>query len=303
MTVSAIAGPLVIFGESGYSNDYNPDRGTSLFDRGHGLLDSRVAYNYKPGQPSNPYTWGHSTTSEICVLNQVPSTISATNLATAQVPVAATALTLTAGTGITGSTSITNALTGATVTGLFAIDGATTTVAMGQGPTGAGGGLKLWNPKSMIARNVRITSVGNDSAATFLVSGYDVYGFPMSELITGANATVASGAKAFKYIASITPAGTLSGANVTVGTGDVIGLPIRADFFGEVRIVYNNAAVTASTGFTAAVTSAATTTTGDVRGTYALQSASDNAKRLHVFVTPDPTNLQSTSGIYGVTQA
>lgn len=302
MTVSASSGPLVIFGEAGYN--YNPDRGTSLFDRGIGYADPRTPFCYNPGQAADHPTYGWLGTDSIAIINQVPSTLSATNIAALQVPVAGTALTLTAGTGVTGSTSITSASTGATVTGLFALDGAMGAVACGQGGAGAGGSIRLWNPKTALSRNVRITSVGNDSGATFLVSGYDIYGYPMSQLVTGANAGVAATTKAFKYISSIMPAGTLSGSNVSVGTGDVIGLPLRADFFGDVHIVYNDAVVTAVTGFTAAVTTdPATTTTGDVRGTYALQTASNATRRLQVFLRPDPTNMQSTTGMFGVTQA
>lgn len=305
MAISASSGPLVVFGEGLPSSyDYNPDRGSSLFDRGVAYADPRGPFQYYPGQKADSPTYGWLGTDAIQVINQVPSQLSATNIALAQVPVVGTALTLTAGTGVTGSTSITSASTGQTVSSLFALDGAQAPVVCGQGGAGTGGSIRLWNPKTALSRNVRITSAGNDSTATFLVSGYDVYGYPMSERITGANAGVASGAKAFKYIASIVPAGTVSGSNVSVGTGDVIGLPLRADFFGDVSIVYNNAVVTASTGFTAAVlTDPATTTTGDVRGTYALQTASDGSRRLQVVLRPDPTNIQSTTGMFGVTQA
>jgi hypothetical protein len=164
----------------------------------------------------------------------------------------------------------------------------------------------IWDPTKSIARNVRITSGGNDTGITFLVVGYDLYGYPMSEAITGANAGVASGAKAFKYIASITPSGAVA-TTASAGTGDVIGLPLRADFVGQVMINYNNAWVTASTGFTAAVTTTASTTTGDVRGTYALQSASDASKRLMVYITPtvaaiSGANTNLVTGLFGVAQ-
>jgi hypothetical protein len=145
---------------------------------------------------------------------------------------------------------------------------------------------------------------GNDTGATFLVSGYDLYGYPMSELITGANAGVASGTKAFKYIASIVPAGTINSTTVSVGTGDVIGLPLRADYFGEIAINYpDGTVVTATTGFVAAVTTAATTTTGDTRGTYALQTASNNSRRLIIKAWPSVANISSSTGLFGVTQA
>jgi hypothetical protein len=96
----------------------------------------------------------------------------------------------------------------------------------------------------------------------------------------------------------------LSGSNVTVGTGDVFGFPLRADFVHEVSIYWNSAAITASTGFVAAVTtSPATATTGDVRGTYAVQSSSDATKRLAILIRPSVANISSTAGLLGVTQA
>lgn len=299
MTISPFNGPVVSFGAAPYGTDSNPDRGPSCFDQGTALLDPRTIFTYLPGISDTRKYYGHMT-SGLLVINQVPSALSATNIAAAAVPVAGTAMTLvsSSGSGITVSTSITNASTGLTVTGLLAID-----TAMAAKTYGSAAQTSLWDPAKAISRNIRITSVGNDSGATFTVSGYDLYGYPLTETITGANAGIASGIKAFKYIASVTPAGTLSGSNASVGTGDVIGLPIRADYFGEVRIVYNDAAITASTGFTAAVTTdPATATTGDVRGTYALQTASNGSRRLHVYIHPSAGNIDSTTGLYGVSQ-
>ena len=57
-----------------------------------------------------------------------------------------------------------------------------------------------------------------------------------------------------------------------MGTTDVIGLPLRSDYVSETDISMASTWITASTGFTAAVTtSPATATTGDVRGTYTLR--------------------------------
>lgn len=296
MTISAIAGPLVVFGQQ--DGDYNLDRSPSLFDQATALLDPRAAYTYITGSVNQAS--GFYMAPEIQTINVVPSQLAANNIAASQVPVAGTALTLVAatGAGVTVGVSINRADTGVAVTSLRALDGAASRVSMGQS-----GAVGIWDPTTLLARNVRITSVGVDTGATFTIAGYDIYGYPMTETITGASATVASGKKAFKYIASVTPAGTLSGSAVTVGTGDVIGLPLRADYFGDIVVVYNNAAVTASTGFLAAVTtSPATATTGDVRGTYALQSASDGSKRLQIYQSPQLSNITSSTGLFGVTQ-
>lgn len=291
------AGPFVISGTDGSGTESNPTPGPSLFRHGVGLFDPRFNPNYGGDISAKNYGWFGNT--RIPVLNAVPSAITTANYAALQVPVAGTPLTLVSvtGAGITAGVSIANALTGNLVTGLLAVDGAMGTLNLGDYPA-----ISMYDPAKALARNVRITSAADDTLATFLVSGYDIYGFPMSELITGVNNAAASGKKAFKYVASVTPAGTLSGSNVSVGTGDVYGFPLRVDFWGNVEIFWNSALITATTGFVAAVTTdPATTTTGDTRGTYAVQSASDATKRLQVFVTPMPATLSNT-GLFGIQQ-
>ena len=301
MSISAFSGPVISFGQAPFA-DYNPELGPSLFYAGAGLLDPRPFYTYEPGQASGNVVAGFLGITRILTVNQVPSTLSATNIALAQAPTAGTALTLTAGTGVTGSVTITSASTNSQVTGLLALDGAA-----GRVSYGSVGTIQLWDPTKALSRNVRITSVGNDSSATFTVKGYDIYGYPMTETITGANAGIASGAKAWKYIASITPAGTLSGSNVSVGTGDVYGFPIYSASLNpgadaDVSISWAGAAITSATGYTAGVTTTATATTGDVRGTYATQSASNNSNRLLVTQSPSLANISSVTGLFGVTQ-
>lgn len=296
MTVTALSGAVVSFpsGVNGEPAGQNPQAGPIYGQHGAALLDIRSQFTYQPGGAKAFYGFGAT---RCIAIDQVPSTISAVNIAASQTPAAA-ALTLVSSTaaGITVGQSITNATTGATVTGLLAIDSKAAAISYGTDGT-----VNVYDPNTMISRAVRITSGGNDSGITFTVRGYDVYGFPMTETITGANAGVATGAKAFKYIASITPSASVA-TTCSVGTADIYGFPIRADRFAYVDVVWNNGAITANTGFVAAVTSTATATTGDVRGTYAVQSASDNTKRLQVFITLDPTNIKTSSGTYGVTQ-
>ena len=299
MTISAFQGPVGTFGQGTYS-DYNPEAGPSFFYSGAGILDPRTPFTYQPGQDFGAPTYMFLGFTDIPLVDQAPSTISATNISAAAVPTAGTALTLVSSTGggITVGQSITNSATGTAVTGLLVIDSAPAGVAFGSANT-----VKIWDPTKAVARNVCITSVGDDHLATVLVSGYDQYWYPVSERITLSNATVASGKKAFKYIASIVPSGTLSGSNISVGTGDVYGLPLRADQWAYVSVFWNGALITSSTGFTVAdTTNPATTTTGDVRGTYAVQSASDGTKKLQVFLTPQVSNIGTIAGLFGITQ-
>lgn len=297
MSVSAWAGPLVAFGQSPTS-DYNPHGGPSLFLDGAGLLDPRVPFTYVPGmRPGKPF-YGFLGTTHIPVLD-VTATAGATSaLAAAQVPTAGTALTLVSSTSapITVGVSINRSDTGAAVSGLISIHGSASGTAFGQNNHP----VFIWDPTTLAARNVTITSVGDDRGGTFTVRGYDIYGYPMTETITGANTgATASGLKAFKYVASITPAGTLSGSNVTAGIGTAFGLPLRVDAYGYLYGTQSTSAITSGNTTVADTTSPATATTGDVRGTI----ASTGTTRIVVHVTPTVANVAAgATGLFGVTQ-
>ncbi len=308
MTTTALSSPLATVLEnplgsqgSGSANQ-NPGPGPCNWLHGDAILDPRYPFTYYRGNSELEKYYGWYSGTMVQLVNAVPSALAAANIAASQTPGSA-ALTLvsSSGSGITVGTSITRADTGATVTGLLAIDTAMAGVGFGQDAT-----VNMWDPTKAICRNVRITSGGNDTGITFLVVGYDLYGYPMSEAITGASGGVASGVKAFKYITSITPSGAVA-STASAGTGDVFGFPLRADYVGQTQINWNSTWVTASTGFTAAVTTTATTTTGDVRGTYNVQSASDGTKRLIMYVTPTVAamagaNTNLVTGLTGVAQ-
>ena len=148
-----------------------------------------------------------------------------------------------------------------------------------------------------VPRNVIVDAAGA-ATAVLTVTGTDVYGIPMSEAITLNGTTAVAGKKAFKTITSI--AASAAATDFFVGTGDVFGLPIRANSRNYVQTAWNGAFVTTGT-FAAADATAATTTTGDVRGTFAPADAADATKRLTawVFVLDDDTQ----TGLYGVAQA
>lgn len=80
-----------------------------------------------------------------------------------------------------------------------------------------------------VARQVLITSAGNDSGITFTVAGTDWAGSPISEVITGANIGTATGVLDFLTITSITTSGAVA-STVTIGTNGVAGSPwVRFD--------------------------------------------------------------------------
>lgn len=295
MAISAWTGPLVAFGGVSGS-DYNTQGGPSLSLSGWGLLDPRPFYTYSPGSRASKGVYGFQSSSYIPVLDWTTSAAVTTAYAAAQIPTAGTALTLVSSSSgqVTTGVTITDASTGQQVTGLIAIRGSASALAFGPNSYP----VNIWDPTTLVAHNVTITSVGDDSGATFTVRGYDIYGYPMTETITGVTPGTASGKKAFKYIASVTPAGTLSGSNVSVGYGLVTGLPIRTDASGY--IVYTNAGVIPTTipSFVAADATTPSATTGDVRGTIAPAATA----RVVVFSTPQLSNLGSITGLFGLTQ-
>lgn len=135
---------------------------------------------------------------------------------------------------------------------------------------------RVYNPREMLSRNIALQGVtALQSAYSCVVSGWDVWGAPMTEVISAA-VTVTSfvGKKAFKYLSSITCGTTLAGnQTVAYGIGDTIGLPIRADYWEEIYATWNGVGMANFSGFTAAVTTPATSTTGDIRGTLQLSTA------------------------------
>lgn len=144
------------------------------------------------------------------------------------------------------------------------------------------------------------------TARAFTVSGYDYYGQAMSEVITVAVAgTAVNGKKAFWQISGVTIAGSATAC--LVGTTEILGLPVRVTNVAYVGSVKSNSTLAQDAGtFVAADTATATTTTGDVRGTYAPATAADGICRTvmgillpAIAVGPNSTRV----GALGVTQA
>lgn len=138
-----------------------------------------------------------------------------------------------------------------------------------------------------VPRNVIVDSGGADTAV-LTITGTDVYGATMKESITLNGTTAVPGKKAFKTITSVTSSATIANG-AFVGTGDVFGLPVFLPGTAYVlKELEDGAAATAGT-LVAGVASAATATTGDVRGTYDPNSAADGAKVFDLLIAlPDP---------------
>ncbi len=224
------------------------------------------------GDPS-PMELGIGPLGRVYVFDVVPQTLQAANIAASQTPAAAGALTLTAGTSVKS---------------VVRTDGTTV--------------LQLDCPRAV---SIFLTTGG--TARAYTVAGYDYYGQPMSEVITTVAAATTAGKKAFYQITSVTGAGGGSVTAVTVGTTDVLGLPVRVTDGGYLCHVGWNGSFSVDTGtLAAAATATATTTTGDVRGTFIPSTATNGIKRLvlgimlpGIAVGPNATR----TGAFGVTQA
>jgi len=222
------------------------------------------------GDPA-PMDLGVGPLGRVYVWDCVPQTLQTANIAASQTASGSGAVTLTAGTSVK---TVTRA------------DGTTV--------------LQLNTPRALQINT-------STTARTITVSGYDYYGQPMTEAITVATAgTAKSGAKAFYQIASATING--SATAVTIGTTDILGLPVRCFDAGYVvKVGWNNTLAQDAGTFTPAdMTNPASSTTGDVRGTYKPSTASDGTKRLvmtialpGIAVGPNATRI----GALGVTQA
>ena len=237
-----------------------------------------TAHTNVPLDNPSPMDLGIGPLGRIYVWDIIPQAIVTNNIAATQTPAAAGSLTLTAGTSVK---SVTNA-SGVTV-------------------------LQLDCPRAVQLTTASGTIV---TSRNLTVSGYDYYGQAMSEVIaTGTTSSAVAnvaGKKAFFQISGITISGSLPVA-ITVGTTDVLGLPVRVFNVSYVASVKSNNTLAQDTGtFVAAATATATTTTGDVRGTYAPATASNGIVRTTmgillpaIAVGPNATRV----GALGVTQA
>lgn len=146
-----------------------------------------------------------------------------------------------------------------------------------------------------IPRNIVAAWTGT---AVITITGTDEYDEPMSE--ASASGTSLTGKKAFKTINNISVSGDVTA--LTVGTGDVLGLPLQLE--GEYDILALYADITEekiASVFVAADDSVATTTTGDIRGTVNPDTVLDGSVNFYCWMKVKGTNTKRE--LVGVTQA
>lgn len=236
-------------------------------------LGPAFAGNSAVSEGPSPMSVGVGPLGRVYIFDVVPLTLQAAGLAGSQNPASGGSFTLTAGTGVTTTVD-------ATGTTRYVLD---------------------------TPRAVTITAAGANTA-TYLVSGYDQYGQPMTELLAAPSTSTVVTDKAFKSVISITNANaTLATNGLTAGFNDKLGLPVRVTDAGYIIHVGWAAALADDAGtFVAAdTTSPATTTTNDVRGVYTPSSAADGSRRLVMAIAvpalgcgPNATRV----GAFGVTQ-
>jgi hypothetical protein len=273
--------------------EYNSDLAPSMFHGNTGVRDPR----YMPRIGQGPQTaggianqdcgWYDTGVGGIALIDAVPVAINTTLIVNAQNPTANTPLPLRTG-ALPGMTIVPvggfpmPVPVGATVpAGSIAIEGNSGYVGGGQS-----GAFAFFDPTKALSRCLQYVTTAGATAGTVTATGMDVYGVLIHETVTMNGSTPVIGNKAFKYVISVVPSYTDGTHPISVGTTDKYGMPmILSTFASAYSTVYYPAPtlITATTGYVAPFTGTSTATTGDVRGTYQLQAAANNANRLQVF--------------------
>jgi hypothetical protein len=129
-----------------------------------------------------------------------------------------------------------------------------------------------------VPRNVVAAWTGT---AVITITGKDEYGVITVE--RSASGTALIGKKAFKQIDSVSFSANVTAA--TVGFGDVLGLPFYLSVTAQQVLQERQDATVLTTGtFLAGVQTAATATTGDVRGTYDPVAVCDGTKAFSLLI-------------------
>lgn len=168
---------------------------------------------------------------------------------------------------------------------------ATTPLAVLNGALATAGLATIPTPRNVVAAWT--------GTAVLTISGTDYYGQPMTEV--SASGTSFTGKKGFSTVISASFSANVTAA--TVGTGVQIALPYRCDL-NEVLLTRVDGAVDAATVTVADVTSPATTTTGDVRGTLSFASAPNGTHSyvalIKIHDTMNDLGPDHKTGAYGV---
>ena len=135
---------------------------------------------------------------------------------------------------------------------------------------------------SATPRNVVAAWTGT---AVLTITGTDEFGVAMSE--ASGSGTSFTGKKAFKTVTNIAVSANVT--SLTVGNGQVLGLPYKLTDLADIIQCVFNGVIDATPGGVVAVTTTATTTTGDVRGSVAPATLDGSAIVIWMYVQATDT--------------
>jgi hypothetical protein len=317
MTITALSGPIIQFGITlsstsgdgigGQDYEHNSQRAPQVTDLGDSMMDPRSAYNYDPGSGVTAKTFAFF--NNVGQVDFVPATANASAFVTAATVTTGIvgAFTLAAASSANGTylTTIIAPETGKATGNLVAIDSTAAFLSLGSDAT-----VNLWNPGAGTGRTISITTSSSGDLGTWSVAGRDMYGYKVTEQIALSQGTTNSsgytikGKKAFKYVSSITNATTPTSTGVSIGFADTFGFPLTVPYTGQnagvqlLASAYSSAVVVALSSASVALASTVatqTSTTPDVRGTYASTTASNATLRVQMLVTPSASAIASIS--------
>ena len=310
MGITAISGPHVVYGvtqnSTGGVTEYNDQRAPSLFDLGAAFADPRAAYSYRPGGAVTSQVYGIY--NNRATVDSVVGTTLANSVVASQAPVSGTSLTLNTTAANVTQTTIVAPEDGSTVS-VLCLGSTAAVLTFGSADT-----VAMWNPAAAVGRCLSVATNSSENTGTLTFAGRDIYGYAMTESLSilGSSAAVFT-QKAFKYISDIVlTSTTIVSTGITIGVSSIFGLPIVATNTGvdlAIRLIFTSslAGANSSGPITVASTVTATSTTGDVRGTYASTTALTTTARLqiaqHITATMASNVTDSdVSAIFGVTQ-
>jgi hypothetical protein len=322
MTITAFSGPTVSFGTvltstsgdgiTGQDLEHNEQRAPSFSDLGDALMDPRSAYMYQPGSGVTVKTLGFFNNTGI--VDYIPLAINSSAFVVNTASSGVSTFTLTSGISSNGTfaTTIIAPETGKATGTLIAVDSTAAFLTFGSAGT-----MAVWNPAAGTGRNITIKPSSNLDGGTYTIAGRDMYGYKMTETIAGGSTNLA-GKKAFKYVSSITNASSPTSTGILVGFGDIYGFPLQVPYAGlnaQIAIIPTAFGSTVSivnlpssvNTVLASTVSVQTSTTPDVRGTYASTTASNGTLRLQIVIAPPATTLAAITStnvapLFGATQ-
>jgi hypothetical protein len=166
------------------------------------------------------------------------------------------------------------------------------------------GAVTVWTLDTPRNLTLAVTHDSAVVATTVTITGYDR---TMNKIVKTMTATVGGTSKTdattatFKYVKSIaiTSAGNATTNTLSVGFGDVLGLPYRLTEKEDLIVVFLDGASDAATVVVAS-TATASATSGDTRGTIDCSGALNGSKKVKgwMYVQDDA----SRAGLLGITQ-